>query len=291
LRQFIHTTRDDNQVDVFGGKKGSRRWLNILTSKWLYLIKIICFHSVSLSAHLFIWRTVSAEPLIGAWATSIGIFHGEIFKSTVSVLLAASKWNLLCLATSGVCHYLHYIFHNSSALEWARQRQWYWCLLKTDERNIMIPTHNFHHNSIQFVFYYLERRNKMKETKTSFAIRHRLMNLTFWVWFNSRACRFSRPNTLGRRTKKKNQNIINACVKFFRFITLDLRNLFRHWVKSCKNPHQTKRQLFFMPISLSPHAECRLVVYNLSSFDWIVFISLHNDIKLVIIFYHDLLEL
>lgn len=30
-----------------------------------------------------------------------------------------------------------------------------------------------------------------------------------------------------------NQNILNARIKFFRLVTLDFRNLFRHWLKCC----------------------------------------------------------
>lgn len=135
------------------------------------------------------------------------------------------------LATSGVCHNLYYFFHNSNfssgpRLETLLDRGVCWNTRRWQEILWFLHT-------IQFEFYWAARGKKRKREQ-----KHPLqfgIALTNFKWcLNSRACcssiRLRRIESSG-----KNQNILNAHIKFFRFITLDLWNLFRHWLKSCVN--------------------------------------------------------
>lgn len=146
---------------LWGRARGSWWWLNILTSKWLHLIKIIFLIQFRLSARCFV--SVVHRRIVSRLAHwCVGVFQLVCFMVKYSNLQRrptrlVNKVSLLRLATSGVCHYLHYIFHNNRVGTSRATQLIVVCLLNWNtspgrEKNILIPTHNFHHISIQFAF-------------------------------------------------------------------------------------------------------------------------------------------
>lgn len=100
-----------------------------------------------------------------------------------------------------------------------------------------------------------------------------LMNLTFVnvAWYSRAVCCCRKHTAKENRIRaERNQNILNAHIKFFRFITVDLWNLFRHWPKSCVNLRLEKREA---------DRQCATI----SSHKWLFFFYLSNKMSPLII--------